>query len=374
MYLVFATSFFYHVQTSNYLKYREIKDTFIKHPELIPEKDFAKATAFWYSNVRAASYWLQAVQYIWSNVISHAYKKYLFKMLDLVTELNPYFEHPYLVWQLLIPWENYRYEDLSNEEVALHLHETELLSLKWIDNFCNKDKLGKIRNEYNLSKLWTDDVYKNPCRSYLIPYYLAYIYYFYMNNSLEASYYYKVSSAHEGAVSWAKIMAAIMQWKWWKREKSIEMFVNLSRSLDTDWLCTPYGNYLENTLLWINNGKIILSWKVIKDIEINRKKTMEILDKYAWEWAIADTHCSTYLNKAVREFNLIYIEEANRLYKEHSGVNVPHAELLFEKWFIDYLPVDFQQYDGYGIIYYYNTDINNFDYQMWEYKLIDDKK
>jgi hypothetical protein len=37
-------------------------------------------------------------------------------MLDLITELNPYFEHPYTIGQLLLPSYNERYEKLSVEE------------------------------------------------------------------------------------------------------------------------------------------------------------------------------------------------------------------------------------------------------------------
>jgi len=37
-------------------------------------------------------------------------------MIDLITELNPYFEHPYSIGQLLLPSYNQRYEDLSDNE------------------------------------------------------------------------------------------------------------------------------------------------------------------------------------------------------------------------------------------------------------------
>jgi hypothetical protein len=37
-------------------------------------------------------------------------------MLDLITELNPYFEKPYIIGQLLLPNYNDRYESLSTDE------------------------------------------------------------------------------------------------------------------------------------------------------------------------------------------------------------------------------------------------------------------
>jgi hypothetical protein len=40
----------------------------------------------------------------------------LYQIIDLITELNPYFEHPYSIGQLLLPSYNERYEKLSKEE------------------------------------------------------------------------------------------------------------------------------------------------------------------------------------------------------------------------------------------------------------------
>jgi len=41
-------------------------------------------------------------------------------MIDLITELNPYFEHPYSIGQLLLPSHNERYENLSKEQQEKH--------------------------------------------------------------------------------------------------------------------------------------------------------------------------------------------------------------------------------------------------------------
>jgi hypothetical protein len=68
--------------------------------------------------------------------------------------------------------------------------------LKGIKNFCDKKKLKLIKEEFNLQKIWTQEKYKDPCKSYDIPYYLAYIYYFYKKEPLKAAYYYKVASSN----------------------------------------------------------------------------------------------------------------------------------------------------------------------------------
>jgi hypothetical protein len=48
-----------------------------------------------------------------------------------------------------------------------------------------------------LLKVWNNIEYKNPCIGYQVPFYLAYIYWFYMNKPLESAKYYKVASAVE---------------------------------------------------------------------------------------------------------------------------------------------------------------------------------
>jgi len=64
-----------------------------------------------------------------------------------------------------------------------------------------KDEIVLIKNENNLQKIWTEEKYKDPCSEYNIPYYLAYIYYYYKNQPNEAALYYKIASAIEDGLS-----------------------------------------------------------------------------------------------------------------------------------------------------------------------------
>jgi len=51
-------------------------------------------------------------------------------MLDLITELNPYFEHPYIIGELLLPNYNYRYENLTQEEQNININQGIQIGLK----------------------------------------------------------------------------------------------------------------------------------------------------------------------------------------------------------------------------------------------------
>jgi len=59
--------------------------------------------------------------------------------------------------------------------------------------------IQKISSEYDLQKIISEEQYRNPCKAYKIPYYLAYIYYYYLQDNENASLYYKVVSAQEDA-------------------------------------------------------------------------------------------------------------------------------------------------------------------------------
>jgi hypothetical protein len=53
---------------------------------------------------------LKTIQYIGSNAVSAEYKKYLYSMINLITDLSPDFEKPYVIGESLLPEYNYRYE------------------------------------------------------------------------------------------------------------------------------------------------------------------------------------------------------------------------------------------------------------------------
>lgn len=203
----------YHVNTLNYIKHKQIEAVRVNHPERLPSSEAAKLTSFGFRNMMADSYWLRVIQYIGSNAVQGEYKKYLAAVMNIVTDLNPYFETPYTIGQLLIPSSSKSYEDKKDPEEQKNYRDGEKLGLKGIKNFCDEAKIEAIKAEDDLRKIIHEEKYKNPCKSYKIPYYLAYIYYFYLGENLNAAQYYKVVAAQEDAPEGAKVLAAIMQGK-----------------------------------------------------------------------------------------------------------------------------------------------------------------
>ncbi len=366
IFLILSLIWFYKINDSNYETIRQIKLNIVKHPEWLPKKEIAKITSFWFENLRADIFWLETIQYIWANAIKSEYKVYLYKMLDLITDLNPYFSHPYKIGLLLLPDYNSRYENLDKKTQEKHKQEAIKIWLKWIKNLCDLKKIEEIKKENNLLKIWNDKKYKDPCLGPMIPYYLAFDYYFYLNDPISSAQYYKVSSANKDSLKWARILSAIMQWKWGDREKAFFMFITMAKAVVQDKdkkenLCYNFSEKLENIWIWIFSWKIPLTWELLKNIENLRKK---FIWKYEQKNDLKDWNCKNYLNKATRELNLYYLEQANNKYYKNNWKKAETIEELYKNWYINYKPIDYQQEKDYWIIYKYNSETWNFDYEM----------
>ena len=360
---------FYRINTLNYTKQKEIQQNVINHPDSLPESNLAQITSIGFKNLKANWYWLQAVQYIGGNALESEYKKYLFEVLDLITDLNPYFEKPYVVGQLLIPSYNQRYESLSDEEQQKYIQQWVDLGLKWVENFCDIEKVNSILKEDDITEIWKNEKYRNPCKSYAPAYYLAFIYHFYLDDSLAASNYYKISAANDDSPEWAKTLAAIMQWKWGNREKSTLMFLWLAKEIEpTDQVCTAFANELDNYYKNILVSGTSLDAEIVSGLENARNTifwefTEEKEEEFFW-----NTKCANFVNKAIREINLTYIEIGNEKFRvENPWKNIRNAKFLYEDGYIDFLPTDIQQYWEYWIIYEYSFEKWKYDYTMWSY-------
>lgn len=360
---------FYTINHKNYLLQKTIDTVVVEHPENLPKSEIAKLRSFGFMNISANMYWLNAIQYIWNNVVEEGYKKYLGAMMNLITDLNPYFESPYVIGQLLLPWDKYNRDPDNIEWESLNLKKAESLWLKWIDNFCNREKVQAIIAEDDLWKIISLEKYKNPCQSYKIPYYLSFIYYFHMNDSIRAANYYKVVSAQEDAPNGAKVLAAIMQGKWWQREKSLYMFLSLAESTGSEGeACKFMSNELQVVYGEIKNKIRPLNAELVKSIENLGKQILPELTQENENDILDDTRCTNYLAKAIREINLMYIENADAQYiaDNPTETSAQTPQKLFEEWYIDFIPTDYQQYtdEWYGIVYKYSDETKRFDYEM----------
>ncbi len=364
IFLIIAFFSFWKINEQNYAKYREIKKETVDHPENLPKEEIAKITSFWYTNIKADYYWLNTIQYIWGNAFYSEYKKYLYEITDLVTSLNPFFEYPYVISQLLLPEYNPRYENLNEDEQNRNIDQAIALWLKWVENFCDDEKIKKIENTETLEEIWNNPKLQDVCNWYKIPYYLAYNYYHHLNDAKKSAKYYKIAANSKESLEWAKTMAAIMQWKWGQRQKSYFMFINLAQSSnpENEEICKFLSDEMYNLWIWIFiNNEVELNSQIIKAVE-------NLTQEWIWEFKdlewINKNECYKNIYKASRELNLKYIEDANEKYFNDNWRNAQNQQELFNSWYIDYIAKDYQQYEDYWIEYFYNEKLWAFDYEI----------
>ncbi len=366
IFLLLSSFSFWKINEQNYSKQKEIKKEIIEHPEDLPRSDSAKITSFWFKNIKADYYWLNTIQYIGANAFHSEYKKYLYLITNLVTDLNPYFEHPYVLAQLLLTDYNPRYEDLTDTEQEKHLKEAIKIWKKWVENFCNQSLINKVTEINDLNKIWWWEEFKNTCKWYKIAYYLAFNYYYHLNDAKNAAKYYKIASTSDNAPEWTKILAAIMQWKWWEREKSYFMFLDLAKqsNKNKDEACNIISTQLQNIWSWLFLQKnISINWQLIEEINKLAKNNL-------WEYSNIESNrdnkneCYKYIYKSIRELNLFYIESANKIYHQETWNNSKNQEELSKNGYLDYIVEDYQQYEDYWIQYFYNEKTNSYDYEI----------
>ncbi|MDD2916903.1 MAG: hypothetical protein PHH70_03625 [Candidatus Gracilibacteria bacterium] len=355
----------------NYVQHVDIRRSFVNHPEFIPTSEIANLSSGGFQNIIADSYWLSTIQYIGSNALGSEYKGYLYSMINLITDMNPHFVFPYEIGELLLPSYNERYEQLSKDEIQKNTDQAIKLGMKGIVKNCDPQKVEKAKNEFNLSKLWTDESYKNACKDPMIPYYLAYIYYWNLHDGAKSSEYYRLASTNTDAPTGARTMAAIMQGKSGDREKAIIMLLSLAESIEgnKNTLCKQFSSELGTTLLNTFNAKATLTGKGLAEIDSIRQSIIKKLEEEGvnpTNGQNVDNFCSTYLNKAVREINLSYLEQADARYLHDKKEHAILPSILLKSGYIDYNPIDFQQdiKNKQGIEYFYSTETNNWDYRM----------
>lgn len=276
-----SLSVFIYSSGVNYRQHVDMKRAFVNHPEFIPTSEMVGLSAGGFQNIVADSYWLSAIQYIGSNALGSEYKAYLYTMLDLITDLNPHFTFPYQIGELLLPSYNERYENLSEDEIRKNTDQAIHIGQKGIEENCDATKVERAKNEYDLKKLWTDESYQNACRDPMIPYYLAYIYYWNLHDASKSSEYYRIASTNTDAPTGARTMAAIMQGKSGDREKAIIMLLSLAESVEgqKNTLCQQLSKELGTSLLSAFSANATLTGNGLSLIETARQEMVKKLEE-----------------------------------------------------------------------------------------------
>ena len=150
------------------------------------------------------------------------------------------------------------------------------------------------------------------------------------------------------------------------------MFLSLAESIDPkpDGLCRRLSGELQSILLGAFQNNVPLNKAFLQSVEAARKAAQESLGEKQEEIEKTDigAFCSSYLNKAVREMNLKYIETGDARYFAKTQAHAPNAKFLFDNGYLDYLPRDYQKQDEeYEIIYIWDAELQRWDFEMGKY-------
>lgn len=219
---------------------------------------------FPHQQVYADIIWLTSVQYMWSVVDSHE-AKYLYNLIDKITNLNPYWDYPYIFWQLLLPWSKYYMEEGQESEflktwtdaikiwdkaMKYNCDVEKLSYLKWLDdkeymklyvdafplkledkNISNKENNWFDANIKLVNNIGWQNKYKNPCDTSEFASSQAFNYFYYLWKYEESSDMYKVASMNDDSVSINNKMVAVIKWRAWNHDKSMQIWFTQYLSL-----------------------------------------------------------------------------------------------------------------------------------------------
>lgn len=284
--------------------------------------------------------------------------QYIFSLLP---ESSEYYHRA----MLMLPFDDYNNYGTKDFLVKKSFELLESVSEIALEKFCQKDSLNEISLINDLKTLYNSYPKKDICIDYRIPASIWYYYFFYKKDIKRAIDYYKLASVsvyiddenyNLGYYEGSPILWSIFEQRLWSYQRSFSLFLELyenDRNIKTS-SCGEFYDILKEYSGKFNNA---LSWRDVQ--YINEKRTILL-----WEYD-GHNNCSEKLNQSLRAINLYYLNQAFIKSKEivSSWSLLSTPEQLYGEWFIDYIPLDYDQNDDYWIVYEYNPDYDNFHFQ-----------
>ena len=217
LFVAWACIWIYFIQQQHFEFYKVYSEKEKGNPQALLDGTMIKNLSFGYSKLFGDKYWIDTILYAGDNAAKGVYKKALYQYIKVVTDISPKFFDIYPFSQIL----------LLNFDVNKSLE----IWLKWMQNNCDQDKLLKIDNDKDIlqvknikidDKKWiilNDDFWKNnqdiinPCKTFELPYYIAYAYLIDLKDYPNALKYMKYAMLHEDAVWAATGIAFNLVWK-----------------------------------------------------------------------------------------------------------------------------------------------------------------
>lgn len=203
-------------------------NTFYKYAEYCHENQI-NCSIFPHQQIYADFVWMSSIQYIGS-IIDSSMAPYLATMLNNLTNLSPYWDYPYVFWELLLPISKSNAHSSIEKKQRSRMQSIELWEKGKKFN-CDEEKVKGI---LSLSEREFYDAYNqknetwekllNPCDDYEIPWYLWFNYFYYMNNWEDSSQDYKLAAFSPKSPTVYSYMSALVSSRKWQHIKSMKMW------------------------------------------------------------------------------------------------------------------------------------------------------
>lgn len=317
--------------------------------------------------------YIQNIQYA-ASYINPYQAKYLYANFNYITNLSPYWEDIYKLWNLLLP-ANRINKNLNFIEKLANWKKTVKFWEKWIFFTCNKNKIDNILKlkdkdyiKLAYSKTWA--FYKqnsNPCKSVDLPEWVWFNYFYYLKDLKNWIKYYKVAWFQKEALPWVIWMVSVINWLLWEHEKSMYMLIQkaiwINDKLKQKWISSKLAKTLKWTLEnTIKRAEEELNFYIISTASKNHSNCNKDYDCLVKNWYIK-SEIINLINTCKKENILNKIKTFDDLINKNIDTSLENSKcfllnISLQKWLIKKWKLYSSMLKWWK--YFYDTD-----YQRW---------
>ena len=252
--------------------------------------------------------WISLIQYIGAHIGQNTGPAFPVKLLSHITEFSPKFSTAYewAMWVLPIP----NTIELSySEEQKKNLQPSLKVAYKGIQELCAREKIDTILQTPLNNTLWGQENLKNPCKSDMLAYLIAFYEGQLGGNSEVAKNFYKIAGMQEGAPSVSQFLAIIAaSSKNDHRTTATNFSLNALGGYDTkDEMCR---NLAEKNIITLQSEKIPLK-NILEIIKLEKELT-----KPDDSETLGMQTCFDMLERGIKYTYLAFIQEESKDFPE----------------------------------------------------------
>ena len=300
-----------------------------------------KMIASWHELSYADMKWMSVIQFIGDSLLRSKDTNSIHRFLQYITALHPSFSQVYELDLLLTPIIPESATGSAYKHAKTRVQNTLYHAKNGMLFLCDTQKVDKILHTHTFPDIWKDSSLKNPCISWLVPYYIWMHTLFSLGDGEWASQYYKIASMNDDAPEASKYLVFLAK----------------------TYAGNPFDGALSSLLVWaswydrepyecLNATKEVLATlhtpqDITPDFLLRLEKTEKSL-KDTRSPSIPEsnnaTNCFDSFKRATKAFYIAYVTEQGKKYPE-----VTDAQDFMKMGIISHIPTVRWQ-EGYKLL------------------------